>query len=100
VLEFGMFIKSASTSLNSGSLERLVTPAEILHALQKEANRKSPNIDGINSEFYADTCDTIKQDLVELINNMFLNKKITSRQKHAIIFCLPKSTVTHTKEHF
>ena len=58
---------------------------------------KTPGIDGFSLEFYIANWDTIKQNLLELMHQMFLHKKkITLQQKQGIIVCLPKSNGDRT----
>jgi hypothetical protein len=72
-------------------LEQLITTEEILLALRKESKHKATGIDGISLEFYTVNWKTIQPKLLDLHNQMFLHKKITPRQKHSIIICLPKA---------
>jgi len=72
-------------------LEQRVITEELLSALRSGAKHKMPGIDGFSLEFYIANWDTIKQDLLEQMNQMFLHKKIISQQKHGVIVCLPKS---------
>jgi len=66
-------------------LEQSITIEELSSALRSGAKHKTPGIDGFSLEFYNANWDTIKQDLLELMNQMFLHKKITPQQKHGII---------------
>ena len=77
-------------------LEQPITIKELSSALRSGAKNKTPGIDGFNLEFYIANWDTIKQDILELMNQMFLHKKITPQQKHGIIVCLPKSNCDRT----
>jgi hypothetical protein len=61
---------------------------------------KAPGIDGLSLEFYTANWDTIRMDLIELINYMFLQKRIPPRLKHGIIISLPKSQNSHTRDDF
>jgi hypothetical protein len=54
------------------------------------ARNKTPEIDGICLEFCTANWDTMGPDLLELLNQMFVHKKITNQQKYGIIVCLPK----------
>jgi hypothetical protein len=73
------------------SLEQPITEEEIKIALRSEAKHKSPGIDGICHEFYITNWETVHQDLLELLNHMFLNKNITHQQKHGVLICIPKT---------
>jgi len=72
---------------NADLLEQPITTEELLSALRSGAKRKTPGIDGFSLEFYIANWDTIKHDLLVLINRVFLHKKITPQQKHGIIVC-------------
>jgi len=71
-------------------LEQPLTIEELSSALRSGAKHKTPGIDGFSLEFYIANWDNIKQDLLELMNQMFLHKKITPQQKHGLIVCLSK----------
>jgi len=77
-------------------LEQPITIEELSAALRSGAKHKTPGIDDFSLEFYIANWDTIKQDLRELMNQMFLHKKITPQQKHGIIVWLPKSNGDRT----
>jgi len=46
--------------------------------------------DGLGKEFYERNWTLIQDDLRDVLNQMFWDGKITSRQKHGILICLPK----------
>ena len=56
-------------------LAQPITTEELLSALRSGAKHKTPSIDGFSLEFYIANWDTIKQDLLELMNQMILHKK-------------------------
>jgi len=56
-------------------LEQPITTEEFSSALRSGAKHKTPGIDGFSLEFYMANWDNIKQDLLELMNQMFLHKK-------------------------
>jgi hypothetical protein len=51
-------------------------------------------------EFYTANWETVRSELLLLLNHMFLDKRISWKQKHRIIICLPKSTSPRTVEDF
>ena len=79
-------------------LDQPITTEENHHALRAGARHKSPVIDGICLEFYTANWGTIRTDLTEPINQMFIHKNIHPRQKHGILVCLPKLNGDHTPE--
>jgi len=56
-------------------LEQPITIEELSSALRSGAKHKTSGIDGFSLEFYTANSDTIKQDLLELMDQMFLHKK-------------------------
>jgi len=55
-------------------LEQPITIEELSAVLQSGAKHKTPGIDGFSLEFYTANWDTMKQDLLELMNQVFLHK--------------------------
>jgi len=72
------------------SFELPILPDEVLTAIRAGAKHKSRAIDGICHDFYMTKSETVNLDLIELLNYMFLNNHITSRQKEGVIICLPQ----------
>jgi mannosylglycoprotein endo-beta-mannosidase len=68
--------------------------------LRAGARRKSPGIDGLFLEFYTANWETVRSELLLLLNHMFLYKHTSRRQKLGIIVCLPKSTSPPTLEDY
>src|SRR5215469_3032849 len=62
--------------------EHQITSEEFPSTLRVVARHKSPGIGGFGLQFYTANWETIKPDLLEILNQMFLHKKITPRQKH------------------
>ena len=56
-------------------LEQPITIEEISSALRSGVKHKKPGIGGFSLEIYIANWGTIKQDLLELMNHMFLHKK-------------------------
>ena len=81
-------------------LEQPISSEELLAALCAAARRKSPGIDGMSLEFYTANWETVREELLILLNYMFLNKHISPRQKHGILACLPKSTNPSTLDDY
>jgi hypothetical protein len=70
-------------------LERPVDMDEIRYALQKGKRNKAPRSDGISLEFYVANWTTIQEDLCNVLNRMFLEKTITTQQKHGLLYAYP-----------
>jgi hypothetical protein len=71
-------------------LENPITERELYVAIRKGISNKAPGIDGLGIEFYKMNWNTIGSELLELVNFMFIQQKMTPLQKHGIIICLPK----------
>jgi hypothetical protein len=52
---------------------------------------KSPGQDGIRHEFFVKVWDFAKQDLLDVVNDMYFHR-LTDAQKSGKIVCLPKKT--------
>lgn len=75
-------IRPTRPTLYAVSLEQTITPEEIRAALRKGGRNKAPGIDGFGLEFYTTNWETIIEDLHEILNQMFMQKNITTQQKH------------------
>jgi hypothetical protein len=75
-------------------LEQPLTYDELLTALRAGARRKSPGIDGLSLEFYTANWETVREELLQLLDHMFLNKHISPRQNTGSSFVYP-SLPTH-----
>jgi hypothetical protein len=78
-------------------LENIISTDDLHHAIKSSKARKSPGLDGIPLEFYKYTWNTIRDDLIQIINEMYIDSTITEPQKYGIICCIPKKDNTrHT----
>jgi hypothetical protein len=78
------------------ALEELISMDELKAAIRNGKNRKAPGSDGINNEFYKTQWNTIKHEMLEIVQQIHTEGEITPQQKHGILVCLPK-TNTRTK---
>ena len=69
---------------------------EVYKAKRAEARFKTPRVDGICLELYVTHWTKIKADLTHLLNVLFLNNHITTKQKEGILICLPKNQGSHS----
>jgi hypothetical protein len=76
-------------STYEAELDRPITAEELGTVLRGGAKKKSPGIDGLSLEFYIANWDTICADLVQLMNHMFIEKRISAKQKIGIVISLP-----------
>ena len=71
-------------------LEQPITAEEFYAALKSGGPNKAPWSDGISREFYIRLWDTIRDDMLGVMNQMYIHNCITRRQQHGIIVSLPK----------
>ena len=71
-------------------LNKFISIQELWDSLKNMKNNKTPGNDGLTKEFYIKLWDTIGGDLVEVINNCFLEGELTTSQKDAEIKLLYK----------
>jgi exonuclease III len=81
-------------------LENPITMEELKETVKKGKRKKSPGPDGINHEFFIKEWDIIKEDLKDIINDMYINGSISDAQKHGHIVCLPKNTNSMSPDNF
>jgi hypothetical protein len=74
----------------NAALEEPITIDELTYAVKHGKPHKAPGRDGICLEFYKKTWEKIKQDLLDVMNDMYREGQITDRQKYEIIACIPK----------
>jgi len=79
------------------AIEEEITMDELKTAIKKGKEHKSPGQDGICHEFYKIMWETIKQEVVDVINHMYKYGTETDKQKSGIIVCLPNNSMP-TKE--
>jgi hypothetical protein len=72
------------------ALDVPITLQELTHALNTGAKNRAPGCDGFGLEFYTTNWDTIKTDLLLLFNQMFVQHRLSVKQKHGIVINLPK----------
>jgi hypothetical protein len=63
---------------------------ELFCAIKQGKPNKAPRRDGICLEFCKHKWETTKQDLLDIMNDMYREGKITYQQKYGIIVCIPK----------
>ena len=71
-------------------LEQPITAEELYAALKPGGPNKAPGSDGISLEFYVRLWDTIRDDMLGVINQMYIHNSMTCRQQHGIVVSLPK----------
>jgi hypothetical protein len=61
---------------------------------------KVPGSGGTHLEFYKVTYEMTKDDILDVINQMFIESKVTDQQKYVAIVCVPKLNGTNTPADF
>ena len=74
--------------------------AEIYSAIRAGGKGKAPGEEVLGKKFYELTWPPIRDDLCEVIKQMFWAGKIRSRQKHEVLICLPKPRGTQIPAEF
>ena len=64
---------------------------DIFQALNSTENKKSPGLDGLPYEFYKTYWELIKEDLLQILNNVLTTLSLTESQSLAVIILHPKS---------
>jgi len=66
-------------------LEQPIFPAEMSKALRKRGRNKAKENDDIGLDFYKTHWATIKDDLCDILNQIFLKRTVTTQQKRGVI---------------
>jgi hypothetical protein len=61
-------------------LEQPITPGEVHIDVRKGGKKKAPGSDGLGLEFYKANWATIKEDMGELMNQMFMERRVTATE--------------------
>ena len=72
-------------------LEQPISPEEVHIAVRKGTANKATGIDAIGLEFCKANWATIIEDISAMMTQMFLQRNVSTQQKHGVIVCLPKS---------
>lgn len=65
---------------------------EELHAAVKQGKKlKAPVYDGISHDFFQLSCENIKDVLLAIANQMYMDEALLDSQKQGIIVCVPKT---------
>ena len=75
----------------NNELDHPITLEELREAVNKGKRHKSPGPDGICHEFFKRMWDVIKNDMLDIINTMYMEGAVSDAQKHGYIVCLPKT---------
>ncbi|CAC5371645.1 unnamed protein product [Mytilus coruscus] len=73
------------TEEDKTNFDTFITQDECLKLLKEFKNNKSPGVDGIGKSFYTKFWNIIGEDLVEVLNNVYLNRELTESMKTGLI---------------
>ena len=71
-------------------MEQPISLGKVQFAVRKGGKSKALGSDGIGLEFYKANWTTIQDDVGAMMNQMFMERKVSTQQKHDVIVCLPK----------
>ena len=63
---------------------------ELSHVVKMGKSHKAPGKEGISQDFFKYTWDIIQNDMLETVNQMYTEGKITDKQTHGLIVCVTK----------
>jgi hypothetical protein len=69
--------------LEANTIEAPITMDELRHAVMKGKPNKAPGGDGISHNFYKHVWETIKHELLNIVNHMYVGKIITTNRSTA-----------------
>jgi len=83
-----------------GMLDSPFDPTEMYRAIKLGGRKKTNGNDGLGREFYSHNWAIIKDDMCEVINQMFWAGNIPQQQKRGVKVCLPKAQGNQTPEDY
>ena len=82
------------------ALDTPITKDELRCAVQKGKSNKTRGEYGIVQEFFIEMWETIIYDLIEIVNQMYIDGMIYDNKKHGLIVCVPKKLRSTRPEDF
>ncbi|CAC5373976.1 unnamed protein product [Mytilus coruscus] len=79
------------TEEDKTNFDTFITQDECLKLLKEFKNNKSPGVDGIRNSFYTKFWNIIGEDLVKVLNNVYLNGELTELMKTGLISLIYKN---------
>jgi hypothetical protein len=73
------------------ALDEPITMDELWDSVMRGKPNKAPGEDGINQEYFKVMLGTIKQEMLEVVNQMY-NNGISDNQKHGLMVCVQKNS--------
>jgi hypothetical protein len=87
-------VRSNDQPSYAANLEKPITAEELRDALKSGGPNKAPGPDGLNRESYVRMWDDKSDEILRVMNQMYIHKDNTRRQHHGIIVSIPKATGT------
>jgi hypothetical protein len=81
-------------------LEEHISTEELYQAIQRGKLHKSPGQEEIPLEFYKLKWNTIKTDLLQILNEIYIKSNLTATQKQGKIVCIPKKKQAQQMEDY
>jgi len=81
-------------------LENPITKDELHTAVENGKRHKSPGPDSISHEFYKYMWENCNEDLLDVLNNIYIEGEASTGQKHGHIVRLPKVNNPVSPEHY
>jgi hypothetical protein len=72
------------------AMEAPILMGELETAVKMGKSHKAPGCDWINTDYFKIMWDATKSDLLCILNEMFIDGKITDAQKKGLLVCVPK----------
>jgi hypothetical protein len=67
-----------------------ITEEELKVAVWNGKRNKAPGLDGIPTDFFLLAWDTVKTDILSLVNEMYHSDSLPALQKRGVVVCVPK----------
>jgi len=77
--------------MHNTELDQPITMKELIEAVKKVKQRKSPGQDGICHEFFKHMWAVVKHDMLDIINHMYTEGSVSDAPKHATLYACRKS---------
>jgi len=100
VVKLMKVVRREQNTSYEGMLESPFEPTEIYRVIQAGGRKKAPENDGLGREIYSHNWAILKDDLFEVINQVFWTGNISQQQKRGEVVFLPKAHGNQTPEDY
>jgi hypothetical protein len=73
------------------TLQTPITVEELKTAVKQGKKQKAPCLDGICQEFFQSTWNAVQDDLLSIMNHMYMEEIKSPSQRHGILIYIPKT---------